>query len=293
MERTVRPRIGPLVRAVTALLALAVALGFTARPSHAGLGGLVKSAKDKATGQKPAAQTAQGGNVAFDETKIELTGDVLDKLLACRKPAAQTLKERKAMAERLSAIPGEINELRAKYDGAIADNENKRYEVESCRSAAFHELKNQKTQAMQQQMLANPASAEKMARMSVALNEAQIKGDTATFNRVSREIEAMYGPSHQDSLAVDKKCGAMPALHPQKVKLDALQKEYDDLLQRIREADAKALKLQADQCKMPAEQIAMAWERIQLYLERGPGRGFSNTELAALSERKDALAAAL
>lgn len=57
------------------------------------------------------------------------------------------------------------------------------------------------------------------------------------------------------------------------------------------------MKAQVDKSKLTKNQIAMAWERITLYVGKSKNGakpcGFSATELSALSERKGALAAAL
>ncbi len=301
MERPLRLRLGLPARLLAAIVMLAAVPGFAGSPAFGGIRDMVKSAKGKAAqaaAQKPANQAGKAGrDVEFDDTVRELAGDLLDKLIACRKAAEATTKGRPALVERRDAIPREINELSGKHGGAIFENANKRGEVDNCMGMALQEIKDRKVQEEQQRILANPASAEKLLKLSAAMNDAQLKGDTATVNRIMKEVDALYAPTHADTLVAEKKCGPMPALHPAKVKIDALEKELAEIDQKIRDMDKKALKIQVEKCGMTEGQIAMAWERIELYLQRlkhnQEPSGFSSTELKALAERKDALATAV
>jgi hypothetical protein len=300
MDRTVSPRLGKAARLLTIVVMVAAPV-VMATTAHAGLGGLVKSGKDKAAqavGQKPAQPSAQGGQaVQFDDVTLELTGDLLDKLIACRKAANEATKDRSSLVQRQEQIKSEIDALSSKNGDAITQNENKRSDVASCQKGAFDELEREKAKAEQQQIMANPQSAEKLLKLTAAMNDAQMKGDTATVNRLQKEMMARYGATHADSLAVEKKCGAIPAIHPAALRIEALQKELAANDRKIRDLDQQAMKIQVDQCHMTEKQIAMAWERIELYLARADGKstplGFSEAEIKALSERKDALKAAL
>ena len=302
MERSVSRRFGLAARVVTVAVLSATTLCL-APPARAGLGGLVKSAKDKAakaTGQKETAPPAQaGGPVQFDDTTLELTGGLLDKLMACRKAADAEAKpqERKALNDRRDAITKEISDLSTRNGDAITANRDKRSNVGNCMEEALREIKEQKQKAMQQQILANPASGEKLARMSADMSQAQVKGDTATVARIQRQMEDMFSATHADSLEAGKKCGPMPALHPAAVRIEALRAELAQIEQKLRDMDEQQARLLTEKCGMTTRQIAMAWERIELYLARADGKstplGFSETEIKALSERKDALKAAL
>lgn len=290
-----RTRTVPASRVLVGALVLSVSLA--GGPARAGIRDMVKSAKDKAksTGQKPAPQTGQA--IQFDDTMIELTGDVLDKLIACRKGTAAITQGRPAMVARWNAIPGELDELRSKHGNAIAENENKRSEVESCTRAALEEIRSERMRTEQQKVMANPASAEKLLKLTAAINDAQLKGDKAAVDRLTKEMMAQYDPTRADTLAVMKKCGPVPPVHPAKAKIEALEKEHAELGAKLRDMDAKALASQSKKCGMPEGQIAMAWERVELYMSKlaysPTPNGFGATELQALGERKDALEAAL
>jgi len=296
MTPTPRTRTVPASRVLVAALVLAASLACS--PAQAGIRDMVKSAKDKVTkptDQKPAAQAGQA--IKFDDTMVELTGEVLDKLVAARKATAATTQGRTTMAARWSAIPEEINALSSKHGGEISENENKRGEVESCIKGALEKIRSQRFQAEQQRIMANPASAEKLLKLTAALNDAQLKGDQVAVERLTKEIQALYDPTRADTLAVMKQCGPMPPIHPAKLKIDALQDEHAGLGEKLRDMDSKALASQSRKTGMTEGQIAMAWERIERYvmkLKDGPAPGgFSATELQALGERKDALEAAL
>ena len=282
-------------RTTRVIVFTAAALGLIAAGAHAGLGGIVKSAKDKAakvTGQKPA---DPGGltprKVQFDDTIVELTGPRLDQLIAARHQAISGFKERPGLVKRQGDIKTEIDALGEKHTEAITENENKRYEVKNCMGMAVDEIRQRKMQDMQQQMMANPRSAEKLLKLTAAINDAQMKGDTASVRRLGQESDQMFAATHADSLEAQKKCGPMPAPHPAALKIAALQDELGQVDQRLRDMDAKAMKLQADACGMPAGQVAMCWERITMYC--GGGGAFTEAELAALEERKGAACSAL
>lgn len=303
MERSVSPRLGLAARVVTVALLSAATLALNGAPVRAGIGGAIKAAKDKAAkaaGRKQAeSPVTTGSTVQFDETTLELTGDLLDKLIQCRKAAEAEARpqDRQALVERRDAITKEIGALSAKNGDAIAANANQRGTWTNCMSVALDEIRKKKGEALAQQIMANPASGEKLARLSAEMQQAQMRGDTAAVARLQRETDAMFGPAHADSLAAEKECGPLPPLHPAAVRIEALQKELAQVDQKIRDLDEKLARLLPQKCGMTDEQIHMAWERIELYLARTDGKstplGFSQTEIQALGERKDALKAAL
>jgi hypothetical protein len=285
------------VRLPTAILMLVATL-IAASPSHAGIRDLAKSAKEKAakaTGQKSADQPCTGLDARFDDTTVELTGDVLDKLLAGRKAARPMSEELAKLLARRVAIQKEIDDLRDKNGEAISENENRRAEVRSCRTMALDGIRQRKFQTEMANTMANPRSAEKTLKLTAAFNDAQMKGDTAEVNRLQKEMWAAYEPTHTDSMEAERQCGGMPALHPAQARIDALNLPAVD--EKIRDLETQAMKAQVDKSKLTKNQIAMAWERITMYVGKSKKGakpcGFSATELSALSEREDALAAEL
>jgi len=285
-----------LLAAVLVLAATPIAIS----PAHAGIRDLAKSAKEKAakaTGQKSADHPCTGMDAQFSETTIELTGDVLDKLLASRKATQPMRDELAKLLARRVTIQREIEDLRGKHGDAIVENENRRAEFRSCMNSTLEGIKQRKVQTEMANTMANPRSAEKLLKLTAAFNDAQMKGDTAEVNRLQREMGSLFDATHADSLEAEKQCGRMPALHPATVKVDALNQELATIDEKIRDLEKQATKVQADKCKLTKGQIAMAWERITMYVGKSKNDakpcGFSAAELSALSERKDALAAEL
>lgn len=212
------------VHLLTAILMLVATL-MAASPSNAGIRDLAKSAKEKAakaTGQKSADQPCAEFDAKFEGTTIELTGDVLDRLLAGRKAAQPTADEVAKLLARRVAIQKEIDELNGKHGDAIAENENRRAEVRNCITMALDGIKQRKVQTEMANNMPNPRSAEKILKLTAAFNDAQMKGDTAEVHRLQKEMGSMFEATHADSLEAEKQCGPIPPLHPVKAKIDAL-----------------------------------------------------------------------
>jgi hypothetical protein len=286
MERSVSLPIGLAARVVTLALVAAVT-GLAPLPAHAGLGSMVKSAKDKATqatGQKP----AKGSPPKFDETTVELTGDMLDKLIACRKAANEVTKDRQKLVERSNQIQKELDDLQAKNHEAIIANTNKRGEVQNCRSVAFDELKQQKMMHIQERVQSNPQLIQRLSTVTAELSQAMAAGDTAKTSRLQQELDQIMGFTRADTLAIDKKCGQVPPVHPAQLRIDALNQEWNDIMARIRAMDEQTIQVEKDKCGMNEQQLGMAWDRIKKYL--AGDQEFSDTERKALAERKDVLA---
>src|SRR5262249_38960961 len=115
MHRRERPALGPAVRLFAMTVFVAAGLASAGVPARAGLASLTKSAKDKATrAVTPSPSGAKGAPPRFDATSVELTGDVLDKLIACRKAANDATKDRQKLVDRSNQIQKELNDLQAK-----------------------------------------------------------------------------------------------------------------------------------------------------------------------------------
>jgi len=289
MARRESPIPGLAVRLFTVTVLATAGLAAAGATAHAGLGSLTKSAKDKATKtvEKAASPGTAGAAPQFDQTTLELTPARLDQLIACRKAANDALKDRPKLVERANQIQKELDELRAKNGDAITANDNQRHEVDNCRSSAFEVLKQQKVHEAITNMQANPEMMRKVSEISAQAAQASAAGDTAKMLRLNDELYRAIGIGRADTLAIDKKCGVMPPVHPAKAKIDALDQEWRDIMAKIRAMDEQALKIQKEKCGMTDEQLGMAWDRIQQFLE---GKGsFSDAERKALTERKDVL----
>ena len=82
---------------------LAATLSLTSSSARAGIRDLAKKAKGTVTAPATAQQPPRGAP-QFDDTMLELTGDLLDKLLACHKPAEAIQQELKKLRARQEAI---------------------------------------------------------------------------------------------------------------------------------------------------------------------------------------------
>lgn len=284
MTRFERPLPGLAVRPFP-LLALLLSGLLASSAAQAGLGSLTKSAKDKAT--KVVSGSPATPAPKFDQTTLELTPERLDQLIACRKAANDATKDRAKLVERANQIQKELNDLQAKNGDAITANENQRHEVDNCRSSAFEAIKHQKIQQAIANMQGNPDMMRKVSELSAQAAQASAAGDTAKMLRLNDELYRAIGMGHADTLAIDKQCGVVPPVHPAKPRMDALTAEWNDLMAKIRAMDEQALKIQREKCGMNEEQLGMAWDRIQQFLE---GKGsFTDAERKALTERKDVL----
>lgn len=281
------------------LLTAALLAGPTA--PQAGIRDLAKSAKDKAakaTRQRPAEAPGHAGEtVAFDETTLELTGALIDKLVAARNASASTASGRPALVKRRDANRTEAGALKDKHGGEIWDNANSRANAQGCIDGALQDMQRQKQEAEMKKMMADPRSSEKILKLTAAMNDAQLKGDQAEVTRLHKQLTDLYGATHADSVAAEKKCGGMPPLHPAAARIAVLDDEVTTIDEKIRDMDKKALKIQTDAAGLNERQLMMCWERVEMYLAQcgtNPApRGFSPIELKALSENQSALKAAL
>lgn len=288
-------------RAFLAALALALASSFAVAPAVAGIRDMVKSAKDKAvqkTGQKPAETPARPGAApVFDDRVLELTDARLDQLLAGFKAAATFTADLPKLVARQEALNEEIQKLNNTHGTAINEYTQKRDANKYCFKEALDESRDKRYRDMIQQRTSNPALLQKMAQLGVRLNEAQIKGDTASVRTLTAEAQAMNDPTREDSLSARKKCGPAPTPLPAFVRMEAAQSELGGVDERIRAMNFKVREVQLDASDLTEDQLAIAIDRVTLYLaavkQNTKPEGFSPIELTALAARKDALAAAL
>ena len=288
MERTRSPRRGLAARLLTLTLVAALS-GLQPAAVLAGLGGLTKSVKDKATQAAKPTQPAKGTPPQFDATTVELTGDMLDKLIACRKAANEVTRDRPKRVERSAQIEKELNELQGKNHDAIFENGNQRNEVQNCRSGEMERLKQEKIGQLMVRAQGNAQLIQKLTDVSMATSQAQAAGDTAKASRLQQELYQLAGFTRADTLAIDKKCGQVPPVHPAQIRIDALNQEWNDVLAKIRAMDEQAIKVEKEKCGMNQEQLGQAWDRIKKYCGGDLSAGFSDAELKALGERKDIL----
>lgn len=308
MQRRPSPPASPHPR--NALLAVTLAILVTlAPPAHGGIGGAVKSLKDKAgkaaaqkgaekaggkAGQAPAPDEAPpefGGNL------LELTSDRLDQVLKGLKAGEEAKRPRADVIARRQKVEAELTSVNDKFSEAIDEANRKRNDAENCYSDALQDIGKRRNKELEQKMMSDPALYQKYMAMAQRLGMAQASGDTATVSKLQEEMLALSRPTRADTVAAQQKCGPLPARHPMAARLEALQHQATSFDDELRAIDEKSNESQAKASGMTARQFAMARERIEMYLAsvRGnaPPRGFGANELSALASHRSALEAAL
>lgn len=305
MSRTSARR-PPFRPVALALLMLAFALaGPAAPPARAGLGDLVKKAKDKAA-QAVVGKTTSGTPAANAATPPEFTDELLElteprlghvmkgleagnKVLAARAPLVEKRNRLQDEAARLLDQHGKaMDAARAKHDAA-----------ERCWSDVLEEKTSARKEQMQATMMNDPAMREKMMALAMEMAEAQAAGDTAAMMKLQRQAEALTGPTREDSLAARQKCGPVPPLHAMDVKVRALRGETAAVEEQIRANDEQSVAAQVKASGLEPAQFAMARERLIMWLQAirsaksGTPRGFSDGELAAFDARRAEIETAL
>lgn len=289
----------PIRACIVLLFAAAISI---APVAQAGLGDLVKSAKDKAakvTGKKSStsATTASDAPVEYDDQTLELTDARVVAFLAGHQATEAARAKAAPLYTQRQKLQDEINALQDAHGKAISVVENQRNDALTCWSEVLGAAQDRRSNEMQEKMMADPVLRGKFMAMAQRMGAAQASGDTLALRAIQQEMLAMAGPSRADTLAAQQKCGAMPAPHPMQVRIDGLQDQSSTIGGRIRAIEDEAVPAQAKASGMDGAQFAMARERIEMYLSRARAKqqqvGLSAAELQALTAHHDALEAAL
>jgi hypothetical protein len=295
-----------------ATLFLGAAVLLLSSPAFAGFGNPLKKVKEKVTktaDSKAAEESQEPGQitedtVVFDDLVLELTDARLGNIAATFQSAKAAGAGRPALVEKLNKAQNDQRVFGDKNADAIRQTQQKRDELDLCYHDGYHEAQDRKSQEYAQKALTgDPAMLQKFARAAQENNEAAAKGDSAAIQRAQAALQSEAWLTHEDSLAVQKTCGAMPPPHPAGAKLAAMDKEIAALYDQIRAVDDKVAEAQAEQGKMTREQFGTATERIQMYLawksasakSKTPPvlRGYTPEEIDAMEKRIEELRAAL
>lgn len=286
-------------------LALGTALVAAPLPARAGIGNPLKKAKEKATqtieGTQPA--KVEAGGVVFDDVVLELSEERVGRIVAAFQAAKAAGAGRAAAVEKLDKANEERGKTWEKNGEAVMELQRKRGEIEVCTQDGYREAQDKKTAEYAQRALSDPALRDKYMRAAQQYNEAAAKGDSAAIAKAQAVVLSEALISHEDSVAVQKRCGPVPPMTPPEVKLAELDREIAARNDEIRGIDKKVAEAQAQQVQMTGEQFAMASERIQMYLawkkaatqSKNPPvlRGFTQEEIDAMEKRLAELRAAL
>jgi len=246
-------------------------------PARAGLGDLMKKAKEKVT-QASAPKTAAtsptaaaGGKPVFDDTTIELTSDRLDHILGAFKSAAAAGAGRPALAAKLNQVTTERGKLLEKNEESIIETRRKRDEIEVCCHDGYGEARDKRAMEFKDKALTDPAIREKFSKAAAQYNAAAAQGDSTAIAKLNEILQGEILPTAQDSADVRRKCGPKPAVTAAEAKLVELDKQIATLDEQIRAIDEKVADAQAKQGGLNRRQWAMALERIQLFLSHQSG----------------------
>lgn len=235
------------------------------------------------TPSRSAAQST-GEPVAFDAVVLELTPQRIAKVVIGKNAAKQLASgpnSPAALRTRLDAADARQAAIYNKHVGDINAWDAKRMETEGCRDSVLTAIQDKN------QMDTNPAFLQKMMALSMQVAVAQQKGDTAELRRLSEELERSSKPSRADTLQAQRACGtaAAPAIVQQWLDI---KRGMDSLSLRIEKAEQAILDAEQSGSGMNARQLAIACERIQIFIDRQKEKkkqtGFTTAELQALQQ---------
>ncbi|HEU4334562.1 MAG TPA: hypothetical protein VFT32_08730 [Candidatus Eisenbacteria bacterium] len=290
-------------------IALFAMLVVAAPPADAGIGNPIKKAKEKL--QKKAEEKAvvdeatpeaiTDETVVFDDLVLELTEPRLERIAAAFHAAKEAGAGREAAVEKLNQAINARGEHQDKHADAMMEVRNKRGEIEACLHEGYQEAQDRKTEEYSRKALNDPAIREKFMQVAMKQNEAAARGDSAAIKEINAVLmsETMIG--HEDSVAVQKKCGPVPPPTPAEIKMADLDKQVAARTEELRVIDMKVAEAQAKEVQMEKEQFAMATERIQMYLawkrskskSTSSPRGFTQEEIDAMEKHLAELQAAM
>ncbi len=289
-------RAASLAAFALAALALAAAL-----PAHAGLGDMMNKAKKSLGASVTPKSSGTDGppckEPEFNTTVLELTEERVAKIAEALKLDAPADRQRVELQKQQETLRDQMSAINDKYSKEIDAARQKRDKVEDCWRDLLNDAEQKHQEEAQQKMMSDPAARQQMIDLAQQMAKAQQAGDTETMKKLEAKMKGMTGNTHADTVAAQQKCGAMPPLHPQQAKLEALEQQSAQLDEQMRDIDKK---LKADHQRtsgLDEAQFAMARERIEMYLARlnsgSKPCGVTETEAKAIQAHRAELEAAL
>ncbi|HET9327880.1 MAG TPA: hypothetical protein VFQ05_14025 [Candidatus Eisenbacteria bacterium] len=262
-----------LARHIAAMMLMGVVF---ASPTEAGIGDLMKKAKDtatKATGQKataPAAAPAEGAKVVYDDVTLELTEERLDRVIATLEKSRAAGSGRAEKAAKLDQLHADREAIWEKNGDKIEATRNKRGDVEVCYTDGYQKITEQRMEEYRQKALTDPAIREKFTKAAQEYNAAAAAGDSTAIAKLHQVLQGEVLPTREDSAAVRKQCGPLPPKSAAESQVEQLDKQIAAVQEEIRTIDKKVADAQAEANGMTPQQWAMALERIQMYMAANP-----------------------
>ena len=286
---------------------IACALALVASvPAHAGLGDMVKKAKEKAAqaaGQTvaPAAPASESVAPKFDEVTVELTEERVTKLLAAYQAANAASAGRAELVQKINKASDESAKIEQKSGEQIRATRNKRDEVNQCLHDAYQEEQNRRADEYRQKALTDPAIREKFTKAAAQYNARAAQGDTTAQQEIMKVIMSEVGLTHADSVAIQKKCGTPPPPMPAETRLAELDQQITSMQNELRAKDEKSADALSEGSGLDRQQFGMALDRIHAYLGWAQAKapkpqkppGYSENELKALGKHEAELRSAI
>ena len=285
------------MRISSRILAAFVAGAFlaVAPAAHAQFGGLAKKALEKAVEKKVETRTAGAAaespscrQVTFDRTTVELTSERLDKVITALKAAdaGPAGAKRRDLVSQRDAAEARLEEL--ENDAGLQRAQDSEREFRDCRNEAFQELMSARVEKEGAGLSAKymQAMREHNAKIAAAL----AKEDTIKANALQDStyyvLSLVVAPTSADSAAVEKKCGKPPRASRRLAERDSLRVVVRELNDEIRAADEDAEDAMVKASGMTATQLAMARERLTMFVRESRACGFTKVEADAIAARK-------
>ncbi len=232
----------------------------------------------------PAASQSTGEAVAFDNVVLELTPQRIARVVAGKNAAMRLAtgpNSPSAMKTKLDAEDARQAVIYNKHVEDINAWDQKYRDTQDCRDSVLSAI------ADKNQMDTNPQFLQKMTQLSLAYAQAQLKGDTAEMRRLAAELQNAKLPTRADSLQAARACGAASAPAIVQQWLD-IKRGIDSLGLQIGNAEQAILDAEQSGSGMNARQLAIACERIRIFLARQKEKkkqsGFTAAELQALDQ---------
>jgi hypothetical protein len=289
-------------------------------PAHAQFGKLLKKAKEKVAGGSDSSAVGAGGSGApssgsliagspkFDETVIELTPSVIDRMLRgmaaeARVKQASIARQKKIEAD-MASVDKESDQLEAQHPSSERDAwQETNNKIDECISSDLEKRQEQNEGQMQARLMSDPATRQKMMELSQKMSVELQRGDSVAAKKTMAEVQALTYPSiKEDSAAAMKKCGKLAPKPSWMDREDQLRERKDQLGNELRDAGNSARDTAlvvvakgggGGGAQLTAVQYSMALERMIAWAAAtGPGAksggkmNFSATELDALKAKE-------
>lgn len=285
-----------LTRSIGLASALVLALALAPTPADAQFGGLINKAKDKVTQQAG----EKMGPVAPGE---QLSEDLLSKIINGASAADRVLAERDRMQTTRDARNKELSDLSEKNQPVHQAYNQANDKIMSCRSSAFSSLeqgRSDKYDALVKERQSDPAFMGKMQLAAMKygqrIAEAQQKNDPMALQKAQQEMMKeilgadVFADLKKDTVAVDSKCGKLPAKPAALAQEEKLQKDINIADDSIRTLEAKAMNAGAQASGLEQLRYLQLKERAVSILNRMNGQGasvkYGDEEMAAVKKRQ-------